>query len=87
MVPDDEPSEPTEHSGSSQSHSLHHRALDLLREHFEERTWTAFIRVAIQRDNTADVAADLGMTTGAVRKAKARVIKRLRDEFGELLEQ
>ena len=35
---------------------------------------------------TGDVAADLGMTTGAVRKAKARVLRRLRDEFGELLD-
>jgi RNA polymerase sigma-70 factor (ECF subfamily) len=84
-VPDDEPSESDGESGSSQ-HSLPHRALEMLRDQFEERTWTAFLRVAIQRDRTADVAADLGMTTGAVRKAKARVLRRLREEFGELLD-
>ena len=57
-----------------------------MREQFEPRTWTAFWRVAIQRDKTADVAADLEMTAAAVRKAKARVLRRLREEFGELLD-
>jgi RNA polymerase sigma-70 factor (ECF subfamily) len=86
MVPDEEPSSSAADSGSGASYSLYQRALELLREHFEERTWTAFWRVAIERDSTADVAADLGMTTGAVRKAKARVLRRLREEFGELLD-
>lgn len=86
MVPDEEPSDATGDSDSSLTHSPHVRALELMREHFEERTWTAFWRVAMQRENTADVAADLGMTAAAVRKAKARVLRRLREEFGELLD-
>jgi RNA polymerase sigma-70 factor (ECF subfamily) len=86
MVPDEEPSDAAGNSDSSFTHSPHLRALELMREHFEQRTWTAFWRVAIQRDNTADVAADLGMTAAAVRKAKARVLRRLREEFGEPLD-
>lgn len=62
------------------------RALDLVRKHFEERTWRAFWRVTVDQDSTADVAEDLGMSVNAVRKAKSRVLHRLREEFGELLE-
>ena len=34
----------------------------------------------------ADVAAALGLTPGAVYIAKSRVLKRLREEFGDLIE-
>jgi hypothetical protein len=33
-----------------------------------------------------DVAADLGMSPGAVRVAKYRVLHRLREELGDLME-
>src|SRR5262249_16249489 len=62
------------------------RALQLLRSEFEERTWTAFWRAAIQGDAPVDIAADLGITANAVYLAKARVLRRLREEFDDLLE-
>ena len=34
----------------------------------------------------AEMAAELGMSVGAVFVAKSRVLKRLREEFGDLLE-
>ena len=59
------------------------RGLDLIREEFEERTWKAFWSTAVEGRDTKDVALDLGMTPGAVRVAKSRVLHRLRAELGE----
>lgn len=60
------------------------RALGSIRCEFEERTWLAFWRTAVDARDTRDVAADLRMTTGAVRVAKARVLRRLREELGDV---
>jgi RNA polymerase sigma-70 factor, ECF subfamily len=59
------------------------RALELIREDFQERTWSAFWCTAIEGRSTADVAAELGMSVGAVRVARSRVLGRLRREIGE----
>jgi RNA polymerase sigma-70 factor (ECF subfamily) len=50
---------------------------------FEERTWQAFWRTAVDGRSAADVGAELGMTPGAVRVAKSRVLHRLREELGD----
>ena len=47
---------------------LYCRALELVRGEFEERTWNSFWRVTIDGHDPADVAADLGVTSAAVRK-------------------
>lgn len=65
---------------------LVHRALELVRNDFEPRTWQAFWRVAIDGQCPADVAEELQMRPGTVRVAKSRVLQRLRQELGELLE-
>lgn len=62
------------------------RALNLIRAEFEERTWTAFWRTTVEGQAAKDVAADLSMTPGAVRVAKSRVLHRLREELGDLME-
>ena len=62
------------------------RALDLIREEFAEQTWAAFWRTAVEGRSARDVASDLGMTPGAVRVAKCRVLHRLREELGDLME-
>ena len=59
-----------------------HRALDLIRHEFAEHTWQAFWRTAVDGLPAPDVAAELAMTSGAVRVAKSRVLKRLRGELG-----
>lgn len=64
--------------------SLFHRALELIRAEFAERTWQAFWRTAVENRTPADVAAELGMSAGAVRVAKCRVLQRLREELGDL---
>jgi RNA polymerase sigma-70 factor (ECF subfamily) len=65
--------------------ALYHRALELVRGEFEERTWRAFWGTGVEGQAVADVAADLGMTQMAVRKAKSRVLRRLKEEAGDLI--
>lgn len=59
--------------------ALAHRALQLVRETLDDRTWEAFRRTVLCEEPAAEVAADLGMTAKAVRQAKYRVLCRLRD--------
>jgi RNA polymerase sigma-70 factor (ECF subfamily) len=63
---------------------LYRRALELVRGEFESRTWEAFWRSAIDGQSPAEIAAALGVTPAAVRKAKSRVLHRLRQEVGDL---
>jgi RNA polymerase sigma-70 factor (ECF subfamily) len=69
-----------------QLRALHHRGLELVRGEFEERTWQAFWRTVVDSQATQDVAKELGMSPGAVRVAKSRVLHRLREELGELID-
>ena len=64
--------------------SLFARALDAIRGEFEDRTWQAFWRTAVDGVAAKEVAGELGMTAGAVRVAKSRVLHRLRAELGDL---
>jgi RNA polymerase sigma-70 factor (ECF subfamily) len=64
--------------------ALYFRALELVRGEFEARTWEAFWRAAVAGHSPGTIAADLGVTPAAVRKAKSRVLYRLRQEIGEL---
>jgi len=63
---------------------FYHRVLELIRQEFEERTWQAFWKTAIEERAARDVAAELSMTSGAVRVAKCRVLQRLRQELRDL---
>jgi RNA polymerase sigma-70 factor (ECF subfamily) len=78
--------DPPEPSGLSERASIVHRATDLVKAEFESRTWEAFWRTAVNAETPADVAADLGLSTQAVYKAKSRVLRRLRQELGGLWE-
>lgn len=65
---------------------LYLRAIDMIRDSFEERTWQAFWRVVVDGRSAQDVAEELGMRAGTVRVAKSRVLQRLRTRLGDLLE-
>jgi RNA polymerase sigma-70 factor (ECF subfamily) len=56
----------------------------LIRPEFEDRTWQAFWRTAVDDQSAPEVGKELGMTPGAVRVAKCRVLQRLREELGEM---
>jgi RNA polymerase sigma-70 factor (ECF subfamily) len=62
------------------------RALQLLRRGVADRTWQAFWRAAVEGHAPADIAADLGISVNAVYVAKARLLARLREEFGDLID-
>jgi len=67
-------------------HALLRQALENVRDHFAEQTWNAFWKVVIDGREASDVAKDLGMRPGTVRVAKSRVLKRLRLELGDCLD-
>jgi RNA polymerase sigma-70 factor, ECF subfamily len=62
------------------------RVLALVESEFEPRTWKAFWRVVVDVQRPAEVAEELGMTVAAVYQAKARVLRALRNQLGELEE-
>jgi RNA polymerase sigma-70 factor (ECF subfamily) len=72
-----------EHSEVSQ---LYYRALEQLRGDFEERTWQAFCRTVLDGRSPATLTQELGMTDIAIRQAKARVLRRLKEEVGDLID-
>ena len=68
---------------SEARHFVLHRAVELIRVEFEEPTWRAFWRTTVDGSKALDVAAELGLSPGAVRQAKYRVLRRLRQELEE----
>ncbi|QDU96149.1 RNA polymerase sigma factor [Lignipirellula cremea] len=59
-------------------------ALASLRSEFRENTWKAFWRTAVDGCNATEVADELGVSSASVRKAKSRVLQRLREVLAEL---
>jgi RNA polymerase sigma-70 factor (ECF subfamily) len=80
-----EPSDPSVASDEGLDAWLSRRGLDLVRAEFENRTWEAFWRAAVEGQAPAHVAEDLGMSVPAVYQAKSRVLRRLRQELDEML--
>jgi RNA polymerase sigma-70 factor, ECF subfamily len=62
------------------------RALAIMRADFEEKTWKACWGVVVAGRTAAQVADELGLSVGAVYAAKFRVLDRLRQELGGLLD-
>jgi RNA polymerase sigma-70 factor, ECF subfamily len=60
--------------------------LGLMETEFEPNTVRAFRRLTLEGASAAEVAAELGMTVGAVYVAKSRVLRRLREEGEGLLD-
>jgi RNA polymerase sigma-70 factor (ECF subfamily) len=67
--------------------SVARRLLELIQNEFERTTWEAFSLLVLEEKTTAAVAAHLGLTANAVRIAKSRVMRRLRDEIGDLVDE
>jgi RNA polymerase sigma-70 factor (ECF subfamily) len=65
---------------------LRRRALELVRSEFEERTWRAFWQTVVEGRSPVDIAAEMGVTPTAIRMAKSRVLHRLKEEFGDLIQ-
>jgi RNA polymerase sigma-70 factor (ECF subfamily) len=84
MLPAARPPQEDDSSEARASRGVVGRALELIRDEFEERTWRAFWLTAVEDRVPKEVGIELGMSPGAVRVAKSRVLRRLREELGEL---
>ena len=65
---------------------LVHRALQLMQADFQPATWKACWELVVAERPAAAIAAELGLTPGAVYAAKFRVLARLRQDFDGLLD-
>ena len=61
------------------------RLLAVVQPDFNPSTWEAFRRFGLDGEPAGRVAEELGISENAVILAKSRVLKRLREEAGELL--
>jgi RNA polymerase sigma-70 factor (ECF subfamily) len=71
-------------SGDNLEGEISRRVLDLVRTEFEERTWLAFRKTAIEEKTPSDVAEELGMSVASVYQAKSRILRRLRQQLANL---
>ncbi len=85
QLPEPQPTE-ADPAPEEEERGLFARVLDIIRADFEERTWKAFWQTVVEGRTPQDVAAELSMSPGAVRVAKSRVLHRLREELGDLME-
>ncbi len=61
------------------------KLLAIVEPDFNATTWDAFRRFAVDGKAAASVAKELGLSVNAIVQAKSRVLKRLREEAGDLL--
>jgi RNA polymerase sigma-70 factor (ECF subfamily) len=61
------------------------KLLEIVEPSFSTTTWAAFRRFALEGLPASRVAQEMGVTVNAVIQAKSRILKRLRDEAGDLL--
>jgi RNA polymerase sigma-70 factor (ECF subfamily) len=85
-VPGPEADASEDAADADQTSQLFHRALGMLQGEFEPRTWQAFWRTTVDAQPAPNVASELDMTANAVRMAKSRVLRRLREELGDLVQ-
>lgn len=71
--------------GNNERALLAGRVMALVRNEFEERTWQAFWLTMVEEKSPSIVAQALEMTPAAVRQAKSRVLRRLREELQQTL--
>lgn len=60
------------------------RGLKQVRGEFEPRSWKIFERAVIDEVPTAIVAAEFGVQPAAVRQIRSRILRRLRQQLGDL---
>jgi RNA polymerase sigma-70 factor (ECF subfamily) len=65
---------------------LTNRALEIMQAQFQPTTWKACWEHIVAGRSAADVAAELGISEGAVYVATHRVLRRLREELEGLLD-
>tara|TARA_R110002072_G_scaffold303029_3_gene491500 strand:+ start:14159 stop:14839 length:681 start_codon:yes stop_codon:yes gene_type:complete len=77
----------TDNESRKVSREVLRAAVQAVQDRSDDNTWLAFIRTAVDDQNATVVAKELDMSPDAVRKAKSRVIKRLKKELGPLFDE
>ena len=77
-IPGEEPSD------ADDIQSLMWRAMKQIEASFESNTWQAFWRTTVDGLTTAAVASELKLSPASVRQARSRVLRRLRQQLGDL---
>ncbi len=83
-IPDQYPTEEEEGFVTDDAALVLQRTLSVIQSDFQEHTWQIFTRATFENHTTEEIAKDLGMTNEAVRRAKHRVMQRLREELRDL---
>lgn len=78
VIPDDEPTD------DQQMDKLLRRGMRQVQAEFESRTWEMFRRAVIDQVATSVVASEFDVSPAAVRQARSRVLRRLRQQLGDL---
>lgn len=84
QLPDLAPEDSDEAQRQHVRSELAQRALSLMQQDFEERTWQAFWKTAVEQKTAPQAAEELGTSVAAVYMAKSRVLRRLREELDGL---
>lgn len=86
-IPEHEPESYVAESAADGSGDVLRRALDLIRADFEPHTWQAFWLATVEGEPARAIAERLQMSLDAVYQAKARVLRRLREELAGLQDE
>ena len=70
-------------TGSTSLRKTIRHALAEIRDRFADHTWEAFWRTTVEGETASQAGKHLGMTAGAVRVAKYRVLRLFREQFGD----
>lgn len=77
--------QPNDNEESIETEWLYQQAVICVRNEFSEQDYQAFELVVMQGLLPREAAAQLEMSVNSVYIAKSRILKRLRDKFGDLL--
>jgi RNA polymerase sigma-70 factor (ECF subfamily) len=76
----------SEAKDSAEVGQLYRQALEQVRGEFGERTWQAFWLTVVEGRIPSALTVELAMSPAAIRQAKSRVLRRLKEEMGDLLD-
>ncbi len=81
---DGQGSKATSHGEGVAWRAVIRRAMAQIRPDFRPETWDAFWRSVVEGQTTAFVSDQTGLSHAAIRQARSRVTRRLRQQLGEL---
>jgi RNA polymerase sigma-70 factor (ECF subfamily) len=83
-VPDTPCDSPDDGDVAQETRYLYKKAVAAARSEFPDRMWQMFWRTAVDGNPAPNVAQEFGTTSAAVRQAKSRVLRRLKQLVGDL---